>query len=408
MKAFALAAAVILAGGLISPAGELGMPAAPLRISEWIKGRPVSLETARGKQILVVEFWASWVQPCRESIPHLTRLQKKFKDVVIIGVTDEESAAVKDFVTKAGDQLDYVVAIDDRGQTIKGYMKAFGVTSIPHAFIVDKEGKVVWHGHPLAELEHVLTNVIAGKFDVAKANQRDQAQQKLAAFYEAASKGLAEDKLEAMGKELEALDVEVGGFDPDQKFNAAEARKTVKFQGLLKQYQQALETQKDNATLAELEKQLEAIAPKNFALADVKESIALRKVFMNYYQAATGRRGADKLPQYTQELLDLKIQNAEALNQLAWTILTDENIKHRDLALATKLAAAGVAASDGKMAAVLDTYARALFDSGNVTEAIAQQKKALGVAKKSAEQEELERTLKHYQEKAAGKSPPGN
>ena len=119
-------------------AAELGQPAAPLKIKEWIKGKPVDLASAKGNQVLVVEFWATWCGPCRTSIPHLTELQKKFKDVGFIGVSDEDAPTVKKFVNKMGDQMDYTVAIDDDRQTSKGYMEAFDQNGIPHAFIVDR------------------------------------------------------------------------------------------------------------------------------------------------------------------------------------------------------------------------------------------------------------------------------
>src|SRR6188474_3333423 len=79
-------------------AAELGETAAPLEISEWVKGDAIDLATAKGKKVLVVEFWATWCGPCRTSIPHLTEMQKKFKDVVFIGVSDEDAATVKKFV----------------------------------------------------------------------------------------------------------------------------------------------------------------------------------------------------------------------------------------------------------------------------------------------------------------------
>jgi 6-phosphofructokinase len=89
------------------------------------------------------------------------------------------------------------------------------------------------------------------------------------------------------------------------------------------------------------------------------------------------------------------------LNEIAWTLLTDEKIKNRNLKLATRLALAAVDASEGKDASVLDTYARALFDTGKIEEAVTQQKKAVALADDADKKRELEATLKEYQKKAA-------
>ena len=150
--------------GACSYAEKAGGPAAPLNIQEWVKGKPVDVKD--GKNIYVVEFWATWCPPCRQSIPHLTTIQKDFKDkgVVVIGVSDERPSTVKPFVKKMGDQMDYTVAVDDSGKTFKDYMKAYGQNGIPHAFIIGKDGNIIWHGHPMAGLDKVLSKIVAGKF----------------------------------------------------------------------------------------------------------------------------------------------------------------------------------------------------------------------------------------------------
>jgi thiol-disulfide isomerase/thioredoxin len=126
----------------LAPAAELGDAAEPLQIAAWVKGKPVDLAAGKGKQVFVIEFWATWCGPCRESIPHLTELQKQFKDkgVVFIGITDEKTEVAKKFVEKMGAKMDYTVAVD-AGKTSKGYMEAYGVNGIPNAFVVDKAGK---------------------------------------------------------------------------------------------------------------------------------------------------------------------------------------------------------------------------------------------------------------------------
>src|SRR4026208_488125 len=131
MKTF-LSLPLCLAAAMLFPrappaAAGLGDAAASLQIAEWVKGKPVDLAAAKGKQIVVVEFWATWCGPCRTSIPHLTEMQKKFKDVAFVGISDEEVPTVKKFVEKMGEKMDYAVAVDKQRKTSAGYMEAFGI-----------------------------------------------------------------------------------------------------------------------------------------------------------------------------------------------------------------------------------------------------------------------------------------
>jgi thiol-disulfide isomerase/thioredoxin len=145
---------------------KIGDAAGSLAGLEFVKGGPVTIE--KGK-IYVVEFWATWCPPCRQSIPHLTEVAAKVKDkgVQIIGISGEKPEEVKPFVEKMADKMNYVVAIDAAGTVEKAYMEAFGCEGIPTAFIVDAAGKVAWFGHPMEDLEEVLGQVIAGTFDTA-------------------------------------------------------------------------------------------------------------------------------------------------------------------------------------------------------------------------------------------------
>lgn len=57
--------------------------------------------------------------------------------------------------------MDYNVAIDKGGIVNNDYMEAHGVTSIPHAFVIDIFGKIVWNGHPAEpEFENVLARQV--------------------------------------------------------------------------------------------------------------------------------------------------------------------------------------------------------------------------------------------------------
>lgn len=151
-------------GALPAGAAKLGDPAPKLKVASWVKGKPVKLAEGKGKKVYVIEFWATWCPPCRTSIPHLTKLQKEYaeKGVVFIGISTEEKDQVEPFVKRMGKKMDYRVAVDDNWATAKKYMGGFKVNSIPHAFVVDKNGKIIWHGHPAGrELEKTIKQALA-------------------------------------------------------------------------------------------------------------------------------------------------------------------------------------------------------------------------------------------------------
>jgi hypothetical protein len=96
-------------------------------------------------------------------------------------------------------------------------------------------------------------------------------------------------------------------------------------------------------------------------------------------------------------------KDANTLNEFAWKLLTDEGIAKRDMDLAMKAAKAAYDACEGKNAAIVDTYARAFFDTGKIDEAIKLQKKALEICDDDNLKSELQDTLKRYETKAAEK-----
>lgn len=156
---------------------DIGDPAPPLAVKKWAINPPTAPPATKGK-ILVVDFWATWCQPCRQTIPHLNRLHKKFapKGVVFAGITEEDEATVANFAK--GMAMDYHVGLDDRGKTNDAYMK--GVPGIPHTFVVDAEGRIAWHGHPMSRLERVIEELVAGKYDTARAKKLADLANKLA------------------------------------------------------------------------------------------------------------------------------------------------------------------------------------------------------------------------------------
>lgn len=155
---------------------EVGDKAPPIPVKDWVSNTPVTLEKAKGK-VLVVEFWATWCGPCKVTIPHLNKLHARFGDdqALIVGVSNETVAKVEEFVKTT--PMHYHVGVAGSKEAYGAYME--GVRGIPHAFVVDKQGTVVWKGHPMMGLDGVVSQLVKGSFDPAKAEKMAELQEQL-------------------------------------------------------------------------------------------------------------------------------------------------------------------------------------------------------------------------------------
>jgi tetratricopeptide (TPR) repeat protein len=161
-----LVPALLIASLACSALGvEIGDKAPPLSANAWLNGSAAQPDKPDGKTIYVIEFWATWCPPCRQSIPHLNKLLQEYKDrnVVIVGVTDEPEDVVRPFVRKL--DMQYLVAIAPKEAN---GLWTEGIPGIPQAFIVDSKGTIVWAGHPMAGLDDALKGIFEGTYDAEK------------------------------------------------------------------------------------------------------------------------------------------------------------------------------------------------------------------------------------------------
>lgn len=106
---------------------------------------PTTLAAARGK-VVIVDFWATWCDPCKKSFPQYQELVDKYAgDLAVIGVSvDDEDMGVeevKKFAVTNGD-VSFAI-IWDKTKTTSGQYKP---ETMPTSYVIDKEG-IVRHIH---------------------------------------------------------------------------------------------------------------------------------------------------------------------------------------------------------------------------------------------------------------------
>lgn len=346
----ALLAALLICGPALAqegkpanPAGEetasaptlkVGDKAPALAVEKWLKGKPV--ESFEKGKIYVVECWATWCGFCVESIPQLSELQAEYKQVTIVGVNIWEDkrgngdmlAKVEKFVKEKGEEMVYAVAFDGAAKAVtKAYMEASGSSSIPTAFVVDKDGKLAWIGHPM-NLDFILEEIVAGKFDPKVGSPKLEKYKKME---DAVYKSLAETPKEALAA-FSKLEAEF----PKQVARQPELKETV----LL--------------AAGEQEKAYKLIGERVEKMIAKKNGLGLNEIAWTIVDP-------------------------------------EGNVTKKDLDLALRAATKAAEFTDHKDPAVLDTLGLVLFLRGDVDKAVETQTKAVELAPEGLKAELQER-----------------
>jgi thiol-disulfide isomerase/thioredoxin len=122
-------------------------------------GQRISLDELKGKAVLI-DFWATWCAPCREALPHMKEIEKKFHDqpLVILSVSlDDNEQKWKEFVAKNGMTWSQY---RDGGFT-GPIAQLFAVRAIPQTFTIDRDGVLQDQHIGDASIEGKLKKLVA-------------------------------------------------------------------------------------------------------------------------------------------------------------------------------------------------------------------------------------------------------
>ncbi|HVC96256.1 MAG TPA: TlpA disulfide reductase family protein [Pirellulales bacterium] len=106
---------------------------------QLLDGGEFSLKSYRGKQVVMLDFWATWCGPCVQEMPILAKVADDYRDkgVALVCVNQRESASdIRAFLDR--EKLNVTVGLDSDGTA----GQAYGANGIPMLVIVDKQGIV--------------------------------------------------------------------------------------------------------------------------------------------------------------------------------------------------------------------------------------------------------------------------
>ena len=128
----------VVAGTLEEHVTNAGDTAPPFSIATD-QGRTITRDQFGGK-LLVLNFWASWCEPCVVEIPTLDAFQREFasQGVVVLGISiDRNEKLYRRFLDRA--HVSFATALDSEANISSSY----GTFQVPETYIIDRSGKVV-------------------------------------------------------------------------------------------------------------------------------------------------------------------------------------------------------------------------------------------------------------------------
>lgn len=136
-----------------APNAEIALPT--------LTGETMTLSDYKG-HVVLLDFWASWCGPCRESFPWMNEIQAKYADqglkVIAINL-DQDPQLARDFINRT--PAHFSILLDSQAQM----PDAFGVIGMPTSYLIDTDGKirdqhVGFHSNRTASYEQQIIDLL--------------------------------------------------------------------------------------------------------------------------------------------------------------------------------------------------------------------------------------------------------
>lgn len=371
----------------------IGSKAPSIDVEHWVSqgnGRFDKVTSFEPGKVYVIEFWATWCGPCIASMPHLAELQERFADkgVQLVSISDEDLDTVQSFLDRpvqnrrASDSDGesestkltygkltsvYSLTTDPDRSVHRDYMEAAGQNGIPTAFIVGKDSRIEWIGHPM-KMDLPLEQVVEGTWDRESARQQILAEQQKGLIATKINKAMRSgDAASALG----IIDDAIRDYPNDSQL--IDYLKRARVQVQLFPIAQLARSGKNEEALSQLAELKKSSPEQASSFVEFELSVLLNA---NMHDQAA----------MVLDELAVNESNPLKLNQITWMIY---EMSKEDNGFSEKLLASAIAAAKKATelipdeGAVLDTYAHLLHRSGKLDDALAAQAKAVKLAGES-------------------------
>ncbi|MFA7231031.1 MAG: TlpA disulfide reductase family protein [Victivallaceae bacterium] len=267
-----------------------GDKATELNIKTWLLNGPVPLifqknTDADEKKMFVLEFWGSWAPACRDAIPILVYLQKKYaaNGLKIIAISREDENTIKKFMAEYP-EINYAMAMDDKSSSTLKYLGQSMI--LPKIFIINSDQDIIWDGE-VADLPGTLENIYAGKHDLSRQTKVSKLQEEMQLALQS-------------GREQDMITLSDKILDLDPENGPAVRMRMFMFESSNRQ--------------EEVWKFLNALIAKH---PDIVKLYFIKLDFASRYQQYSSEAG-----KLAETFLKQFPANTEDLNNVAWTLLT--------------------------------------------------------------------------------------